>query len=108
MAKVRAYKIAEELGIERNEFVAKAKELGVELRSAMASVEDAEADLLRRKLGETKTVERESRRVETKSGSAVIRRRKKVAAPEPEPTPVVEASEEAAEEEVELTTPGSV
>lgn len=107
MAKVRAYKIAEELGIERNEFVAKAKELGVELRSAMASVEEDVADLLRRKLGDNPVVERESLRVETKSGSAVIRRRKKKAAPEPEPTPVVEEPEEAAPEEAELATPSS-
>ncbi|MBW2712402.1 MAG: translation initiation factor IF-2 N-terminal domain-containing protein, partial [Deltaproteobacteria bacterium] len=109
MAKVRAYKIAEELGIDRNEFVAKAKELGVELRSAMVSLEDDDADLLRRKLGKQKpAVERETSRVETKGGAAVIRRRKKKAAPEPEPAPVVEEVEEAAAEEAELATPPSV
>ncbi len=34
MAKIRAYKLAEELGMERAEFVEKAGAAGVELRSA--------------------------------------------------------------------------
>ena len=58
MAKVRAYKIAEELGIERAEFVEKARAVGVELKSAMASVDDEEAALLREKLGAKATVVR--------------------------------------------------
>ncbi len=128
MAKVRAYKIAEELGMDRNEFVAKAHEFGVELRSAMASVEEADAELLRRKLGKATGVVSESHRVETKGGSAVIRRRKKVKAPEPveelpAPTPeedvapvealeppvesVATAAEEAAEPIAELAEPGT-
>ncbi len=94
MAKVRAYKIAEELGIDRNELVDKAKAVGVELRSAMSSLEDEEANLLRERLGGqapgTQVVER---RVEAKGGAAVIRRRKRkapepVAEPAPEPAPV--------------------
>ena len=51
MASVRAYKIAEELGIERNEFVERARELGIELKNAMASVDDDQVALLREKLG---------------------------------------------------------
>ena len=47
MANIRAYKLAEELGLDRNEFVDRAKALGVELKSAMASVNDAEALLLK-------------------------------------------------------------
>jgi len=89
MAKVRAYIIAEELGIDRKEFVAKALELGVELKSAMASIDEADADLLRRRLGKQTTVVEETRRVSRKGGSAVIRRRKK-AAPPPTPEPVQE------------------
>jgi len=90
MAKVRAYIIAEELGIDRKEFVAKALELGVELKSAMASIDEADADLLRRRLGKQTTVVEETRRVSRKGGAAVIRRRKK-AAPTPTPEPVQEA-----------------
>ena len=40
MAKIRAYKIAEELGIDRNELVERAKALGIDVPSPMASLED--------------------------------------------------------------------
>ena len=87
MANVRAYKIAEELGIDRAEFVERARAVGVELKSAMASIDDEEAALLREKLGaklrQGPVIEA---RVTRKGGSAVIRRRKQVA-PKPEPEP---------------------
>jgi translation initiation factor IF-2 len=91
MAKIRAYKLAEELGIDRNEFVEKAKALGVELKNPMAPLEDGEAELLREKLGGArpsggKVVEE---RVELSSGSAVIRRRKRAEPSPAEPSPVV-------------------
>jgi translation initiation factor IF-2 len=88
MAKVRAYKIAAELGIERAEFVEKARTVGVELKSAMASVDDEEAALLREKLGAKlqRGLVTEAR-VTRKGLGAVIRRRKRVA-PQPEPAPV--------------------
>lgn len=87
MAKIRAYKLAEELGIERGEFVEKAGALGIELKSAMASLDDDVAAELRNKLGggtEKKNVVEE--RVERGGSATVIRRRKRVA-PEPEPIP---------------------
>ncbi|MEB2346976.1 MAG: translation initiation factor IF-2 [Deltaproteobacteria bacterium] len=88
MAKIRAYKIAEELGIDRNDLVEKAKSVGVELVSPMASIEDDVANELRHKLGGlvpgAQVIER---RVEGQSGGAVIRRRKRA----PEPAPVVVA-----------------
>ena len=40
MAKMRAYKLAEELGIDRHEFVEKAAEAGIDLKSAMTALED--------------------------------------------------------------------
>ncbi|HXV37656.1 MAG TPA: translation initiation factor IF-2, partial [Myxococcota bacterium] len=86
MAKIRAYKLAEELGLERADLVEKAAALGVALKSAMATVDDEDAELLRKKLGAAKVVTEQ--RVEAKGG-AVIRRRKR-AAPEPEPLPVAE------------------
>ena len=87
---IRAYKLAEELGIEKAEFVARATELGVVLKSAMASIEEDEAELLRRKLGRTSARDQlvTEQRVEAGSGAAVIRRRKKAAPPPPEPAPV--------------------
>jgi translation initiation factor IF-2 len=101
MATIRAYKLAEELGIERSEFVEKASALGIVLKSAMAQIEDDVANELRDKLGQRKqrgpVVER---RVEQKSGAAVIRRRKKAEEPEPiaeaAPEPMTAAAHEAA------------
>jgi translation initiation factor IF-2 len=88
MAKIRAYKLAEELGIDRNEFVEKAAAAGVPLKSAMASLDDAEVEKLRKKLGGARTAGAVTEsRVEGDTGAAVIRRRKKAA---PEPAPVVE------------------
>jgi translation initiation factor IF-2 len=94
MAKIRAYKIAEELGIDRNDFVEKAKSVGVEIASPMASVDEDVASELRLKLGGhvpgSQVVER---RVEAEGGAAVIRRRRRAPAPTPtpEPRPVAEA-----------------
>ncbi|MEZ4281361.1 MAG: translation initiation factor IF-2 [Myxococcota bacterium] len=88
MAKVRAYKLAEELGIERNEFVEQARTHGVDLKSAMASLEDAEVELLREKIGGAVKAKAsvDEQRLEGKSGTTVVRRRKRKE-PEPEPTP---------------------
>jgi translation initiation factor IF-2 len=84
---VRAYKIAEELGIERNEFVEKAKSLGIELRNAMATLDEEQIALLREKLSIKKTSGVTEARVERKGGAAVIRRRKRTAEAEPEGAP---------------------
>ncbi len=88
MAKIRAYKLAEELGIDRNEIVEKADLVGVELKSAMASIEEEDAGKIRAKYGDSgeKKVVTE-KRVTRGGGAAVIRRRKK-AEPEPEPEPI--------------------
>ncbi len=88
MAKIRAYKIAEELGIDRNELVEKARTFGIDLKSPMASLEDSEVLLLREKLGIVKApAEVVEERVASGSGTAVIRRRKRVAPPPPLPEP---------------------
>ncbi len=86
MAKIRAYKLADELGLDKSDLVEKAAALGIVLKSAMATVDEAHANLLRKKLGSNKRNKLviESR-VEAKGG-AIIRRRKR-AAPEPEPAP---------------------
>jgi len=85
MSKIRAYKLAEELGMDRQEFVEKAAAAGIELRSAMAPVDDEDAEKLRKKLGAPKSTSSVTeKRVEGGSG-AIIRRRKKKAAEEPPP-----------------------
>jgi translation initiation factor IF-2 len=96
MATIRAYKLAEELGIDRVEFVEKAAALGHVLKSAMAALDDAVANELREKLGARKgRGSVTERRVEQTGGAAVIRRRKKAeeavapaTTPEPEPIAV--------------------
>lgn len=92
---IRAYKLAEELGIDKDEFVEKAKVLGIELRSAMAPVDPDQAERLRAKLGVAsgRRSVKESR-VERKGTSTVIRRRRTVTAePEPEVVAIAEAEE---------------
>lgn len=102
MAKIRAYKLAEELGIERNEFVEQAASHGVELKNAMAALEDEQVELLREKLGGGAKAKRnvDERRLEGKAGTTVVRRRRKKAPePEPEPEPEVAAEPAAAAQE---------
>ncbi len=96
---IRAYKLAEELGIDRNDFVEKAREVGIEVKSAMAALDETVADDLRVKLGggPPKQVVVE-KTVETEGGRKVIRRRRKKVEPkaepvaEPPPTPAEEAT----------------
>ena len=107
MAKIRAYKLAEELGIERAEIVEKAAAVGIELKSPMSSLDDEEAEQLREKLGKPSAPKGEmvERRVEGRGGATIIRRKKKKA-PEPEPEPEEpEVEEPAAEEAAEPVEP---
>ncbi len=96
MAKIRAYKLAEELGIDRAELVEKAKAFGVELKTAMSSLDEEEAAQLRQRIGggsgSSEVVEKT---VEAEGGRKVIRRRRrmKVEEPEPEPAPAPVAAE---------------
>ncbi|MGI9590658.1 MAG: translation initiation factor IF-2 N-terminal domain-containing protein, partial [Myxococcota bacterium] len=90
MAKIRAYKLAEELGMDRQEFVEKAAAAGIELRSAMAPVDEDDAEKLRKKLGTPKAASSVTEKRVEGGGGAIIRRRKKKAAEEPPPEPVAE------------------
>jgi len=96
MAKIRAYKLAEELGLDKSDLVERAAVLGIVLKSAMATVGEEDVELLRKKLGtrKRKKLVTESR-VEAKGG-AVIRRRKR-AEPEPAPPEPVEEAPPAVE-----------
>jgi translation initiation factor IF-2 len=91
---IRAYKLAEELGIEKTEFVDRARSLGIELKTPMAPVGDAEAALLRERFGERAGAVVTEARVEASSGSAVIRRRRRAAPPEPAPVVELEPPKE--------------
>ena len=74
MAKVmRAYKLAEELGLTREDLIKKAAEVGIEIRNPMASLDEDQANVIRRKLSTAADVETVQKRV----GTGVIRRRKR-------------------------------
>ena len=90
MAKIRAYKLAEELGLDKSDLVERAAAFGVVLKSPMATIDEEDVDRLRKKLGapRRKKLVTESR-VEAKGG-AIIRRRKRA---EPEPAPPPEPEE---------------
>jgi len=97
MSKIRAYKLAEELGIDRNEFVEKARAFGVELKNAMASLDEETAGSLRGKFGGGPSQEVTEKTVEAEGGRKVIRRRRR-AKPAPEPEPVAVAPEPSVED----------
>ncbi len=78
-AKIRAYKVAEELKIDKDEFLKRAAEVGIALKNAMVALEDEQVAELRAKLGGAGAAQL----VEERVGGAVIRRRKKVSEPEP-------------------------
>ena len=93
MAKIRAYKLAEELGIEKEELLSKAAEIGIQLRSALVGVDEEQAETLRRRLGGLGAQAREEKRI----GTTVIRRRRKPPTPPPKPPEIVEEEPAAVE-----------
>ncbi|MGH9888916.1 MAG: translation initiation factor IF-2 N-terminal domain-containing protein, partial [bacterium] len=70
---MRAYKLAEELGLTREDLIKKAAEVGIEIRNPMASLDEDQANVILRKLSAAADVETVQKRV----GSGVIRRRKR-------------------------------
>ena len=108
-AKVRAYKLAEELGIERDELIVKAGEFGIEIRSPMSGLDPETADDLRRRLGGPANVVIEEKRV---GGTVVRRRRKRVVEEAPasvlEPETVEEAEPDPLEGPLPAPEPPSV
>ncbi|GIU92439.1 MAG: hypothetical protein KatS3mg011_1345 [Acidimicrobiia bacterium] len=67
MARVRIYELARELGVESKDVLAEARELGLEVKTASSSVDEAEADLIRLAFGgsdETEAAEETTETVE--------------------------------------------
>ncbi|MEX2209265.1 MAG: translation initiation factor IF-2 [Myxococcota bacterium] len=92
---MRAYKLAEELGLSREDLIKKAAEIGIEIRNPMATIEEDQANTIRRKLSAAAEVETVQKRV----GTGVIRRRKRK---EPDEVVGAESESEAAPLEAEL------
>ncbi len=99
MAKVRVYELAKEVGIEGKDMTDKLIEMGYDVKSHSSSLDAADADDIRRKLGLIETTT-ERKRIQSKGKTTIIRRRttKKVAAETEEP--VVEEKEVVVEEAV--------
>ncbi len=89
---MRAYKLAEELGLSREDLIKTAAELGIEVRNPMATIDDDQANTIRRKLSAAAEVETVQKRV----GTGVIRRRKRKTEAEPEDAHAGESESEAA------------
>src|SRR5262245_64979021 len=87
---MRAYNLASELGLEREELIKKAAEIGIEIRNPMASLDDEQVATIRRRLSSAPSSDTVQKRV----GTGVIRRRKKK--DEPDSAADLEALEEPA------------
>ena len=82
MAKVRVYELAKEAGVESKEMVERLREMGYEIKSHSSSLDEADADAVRVRLGlvETRT---ERKRIQVKGKTTILRRRRKVVHEEP-------------------------
>ncbi|HTO09732.1 MAG TPA: translation initiation factor IF-2 [Myxococcota bacterium] len=104
---MRAYALATELGLAREELIKKAAEIGIEIRNPMASLDEEQVTTIRRRLSATPAADTVQKRV----GSSVIRRRKRKedeGRPEAlgeEAAESVTASEPLAGSELELESP---
>ena len=86
---MRAYKLAEELGLSREDLIKTAAEIGIEIRNPMATIDEDQANTIRRKLSAAADVETVQKRV----GTDVIRRRKRKTEAEPEAAGVPESEQ---------------
>ncbi len=120
MPKVRIHQIAKELGVNSQEVIARSVKLGMKVVSHQNAVSDIDAERIKKTFipipedDSSKTVEEEKETVkvfksetghdliERRSGSRVIRRRKKIVIPEPEEEKeAAPAAEEPAEVEAQ-------
>jgi len=103
MAKIRLYELARDLNMTNKMLLDKVKEMDVDVKSHMSSLDDETVKLIKKNLlGKKDVDEIEEKRVKP----TVIRRRKKVAPPEdqvPEKKAETVAEEKGAEPEVEET-----
>lgn len=73
MGKMKIYELAKELNLTSKEIMAKAKELGIEVKTHMSSIEEKEINKIKNKIG--KKEENKTKKEEKKQNSPVIIRR---------------------------------
>jgi translation initiation factor IF-2 len=91
MAKLRAFQLAQELGIDNKEFVQLMGAIGMPIKTHMSTIAEEDIEAIKTKIADFKR----GRTVEKRVGGTVIRRRAaavKPAAEEPEPQPGAEAA----------------
>lgn len=104
MTKIRVYELAQKMGLDNKELIARLKAVGVEVKNHMAVIEEADADKLKAP-APPKDVSQEEVRVTT----TVIRRRAKVVEAPPAEVPPTEpvAAEKAEAPVVETEAPSA-
>ena len=76
MGKMKIYELAKELNLTSKEIMAKAKELGIEVKTHMSSIEENEINKIKSKIGKNiKKEENKTKKEEKKQSSPVIIRR---------------------------------
>ncbi|MFI5314414.1 MAG: translation initiation factor IF-2 [Myxococcota bacterium] len=101
---MRAYSLATELGLTREDLIKKAAEIGIEIRNPMASLEEDQVTTIRRRLSSTPSADTVQKRVAT----GVIRRRKRKTEGEADDGRAADSAEDlaaAGEAGVELAEP---
>jgi translation initiation factor IF-2 len=114
MSKIRVYELAQKMGIENKELMAKLKAVGVDVKSHTATVEEADVKKLAIPDPPAKTdnppIVKEVSKEEVRVTTNIIRRRAKVveSVAEAEPAPAVEIREAPPEPKVEPIQPEEV
>ncbi|PIP42624.1 MAG: translation initiation factor IF-2 [Desulfobacterales bacterium CG23_combo_of_CG06-09_8_20_14_all_51_8] len=103
MAKLRVYELARELNLENKALLDKMEEMGIEAKSHMSSLDEDVISQIKNTLFGKKEPEKivEDKRIKPN----VIRRRKKIVEPPPEPAQPMEVSAEAETEETPVESP---
>ena len=99
MTKIRVYELAQKMGIENKELMARLKDVGVDVKSHTASIEEADAKALLAAaappVADNPPAPKEVSKEEVRVTTTIIRRRAKVVEPAAEvPAPPVEAPKE--------------
>jgi len=103
MGKTRVYELAQQLGMESKEFILRLKEMNIEVKSAVSSLSEEEAEKIKNSLGKHKV---EKVIEEARIKPTVIRRRVKKLEVEEKPPEPAAAPEEPKEVPVEPVKPG--
>ena len=75
MAKIKVHEVAKKVGVNSKEVVEKAKELGIDVKSHLSTLEESDAKKLEESFGKVKKEKKESKETSEKTSGPVIIRR---------------------------------